>query len=110
MPFLDNFLNEVKDDIYKLAKEKLGGRVKEAKEDTRMFMEKTQADFNRWVKLLESGDLTQGDFEWLAIGKKDLLELYALKHAGLSLIEAEKFKDDLLILIIKGVFNLIKNN
>jgi hypothetical protein len=108
MPFLDNFLNEVKDDIFELAKEKLGGRVKEAKEDTRVFLEKTEKDFNRWLKLKESGDLTQGDFEWLAIGKKDLLELYALKHAGLSLLEAEQFKVDLLVLIIKGAFNLIK--
>ena len=108
MPFLDNFPDEVKDAIYELAKEKLGGRVKEAEEDARVFLEKTEEDFNRWLKLLESGDLTQSDFEWLAIGKKDLLELYALKHAGLSLIEAEKFKDDLLLLIIKGVSGLIK--
>jgi hypothetical protein len=110
MPFLDNFLNEVKDDIFELAKDKLGGRVKEAKEDTRVFLEKTEEDFNRWLKLLESRELTKGDFEWLALGKKDLLGMYALKHAGLSLIEAEKFKDDLLILIIKGAFNLIKSD
>lgn len=107
MPYVDSFLNEVKDDIYGLAKEKLGGRVNEAKEDTRVFLEKTQGDFNRWIKLLKSSDLTQEDFEWLAKSKKDLMELYALKQAGLSLIEADKLKDDLLNLIIRGAFSLI---
>lgn len=108
MPFLDNFLNEVKDDIFGLAKEKLGGRVTEAKDDTQAFLERTQDDFDRWMNLLKSSELRQEEFVWLARGKKDLLELHTLKQAGLSLVEAEIFKDELLNVIVRGALNMLK--
>ena len=108
MSYLNDLLNVLKNDISGLAKEKLDGRVKETKKDTLAFLKETQEDFQRWMKLIKDRNLSQEEFVWLAKSKKDLMELHALKQSGLTLIEADLFKDDLISTIIRGALSLIK--
>ena len=107
MANFDDLVNEVKNEITRLAREKLGGLAKEAKEDAENFLKRTKEDFERWLKLLKDGGLTSDDFLWLSKSKKDLLEMLALKQAGLSLVKAEKFGEELLALITSAALRLL---
>lgn len=57
-------------------------------------------------RLLAQGELTHDDFEWLVLGRKDVIELHALKQSGLALVRLERFKNALFDLIIDTAFDL----
>jgi hypothetical protein len=73
--------------------------------DGQAFLEKTKADLERWTQLLGSGALTKDDFEWLVAGKKDLAEMQTLEKAGLTLVRAERFQNNLISLVIDTTFS-----
>jgi hypothetical protein len=100
MSFIEDNFKELKHEIEELARLKLGGRLHKAKSDIQKFIQKAGDDFNRWYDLLMAGDLTIEDFIWLVKGKKSLLQLSALTRAGLQLTALERFRDDVLNIII----------
>lgn len=108
MSFKDDFIKKIVFIITELAREKLGGRLNEAKDDAREFLDKAKTDIIRWFELLQSDGLTREEFIWLVKSKKDLLEMTALKQTGLSLVEVEEFRDSILYSIIKVAFGLVK--
>ena len=89
-----------------LAKKTLKGFKEEAVSDTKKFLEASKSDLKRWVKLLAQGDITQDDFEWLVLGRKDVAKMYALKQAGLTLVRIDRFKSALLNLVIDSAFDI----
>lgn len=107
MPDFNDLLNEVKNEVTNLARKDLGGHVNEAKKDAESFLRATEEDFKRWLGLLKNEELTRDDFVWLAKSKKDLLEMFALKQAGLTLVQAEKFGEDLFSVVVDTAFKLI---
>jgi hypothetical protein len=74
----------------------------EAVSDGKAFIETIKSDLNRWTRLLAQGELSQDDFAWLILGKKDLAKLLLLKEAGLSAIKIERFRNGIVDLIIKS--------
>jgi len=64
--------------------------------DGEAFLDKTRADLERWVRMLQSGQLTRDEFEWLLKAKRDLVEMEALKRTGLSKAALDDFSNDLL--------------
>jgi hypothetical protein len=103
----ENLVNEVMNEITALAREKLGGLVNEAKEDARSFLKGTEEDFKRWFTLLKDGKLTRDDFIWLSKSKKDLIEMFALKQAGLSQVKMQQFANNLLDILLGSAFKLL---
>lgn len=75
-----------------------------AVKDGRVFIEKSKADLERWTKMLAKGELTQDDFEWLMVGKKDLAELVALKQSGLAKVALDRFVNGLIDTIVSTAF------
>jgi hypothetical protein len=75
--------------------------------DGTAFLNKSKQDLLRWTEQLEAGSLTKADFEWLLESKKDVTELHALKAAGLTIVAAEKFENDVLKLVTETIFSLI---
>ena len=57
----------------------------------------------RWTGLLQSGDLTPEDYEWLLKSQKDLLVLNALYQAGVSKLKLGHLKNK----IIKTIMNTV---
>lgn len=107
MPTFDEFLSALLNEIEKLARRTVREFRDAAMEDARAFLESTRADLERWTRLLAEGRLTAKDFEWLVLGKKDLAELVALKQKGLALARVDRFRKDLLGLVIRtavGIF------
>ena len=67
------------------------------------------SDFLRNIELekiiveLTNKEITKAEFESLLKGKMDLAEMILLKNAGLSLVEINKFKNNLLQIIIETI-------
>ena len=101
-------LEQLKDNLVTLAKSTLTNYVSEAKTDAQNMIDSMKAKLERWTLLLANGDLTVEDFEWLVYSQKDLIEMNALKEAGLAEIRIEQFKGSVINLVIDTVLQLIK--
>ena len=107
MSFLDDFYNEIKDEMTALARANLEGFLEDIKKDTRLFLKKSGKDLQRWMNLVKTNGLTDRDFVWLLKSKKDLMELAALKKAGLSLVKIEETRNKLLGIIARAALSLL---
>lgn len=68
------------------------------------FVDRTRSDMARWSGLLATGALTREDFEWLVFGRRELAELEALRLAGLSLAQIDRFRATLVEVIVGTAF------
>ncbi|HAO21068.1 MAG TPA: hypothetical protein DCQ37_11715 [Desulfobacteraceae bacterium] len=108
MANFDDFLKEVGKSLTEFAKNNWNTYKDAAVKDGKLFIEKSKADIERWLKLLASGGLNRDDFEWLIMGKKDLAELNALKQAGLTKVALDRFINGVIDIIISTAFKTIK--
>ena len=102
----DEFVDLVTIGTKDLAKNTLRGYKEEALSDAKTFLETSKDDAKRWAKLLKLGELTQEDFEWLILSKKDVVELKLLKDTGLAAVRIERFKNALINLVIDTAFDV----
>ena len=102
----DDFINAIEEGVKELAQKILKGFKDEALTDAKAFIEASKGDLQRWTKLLKQGELSQDDFEWLVMGRKDVAELHALKQSGLALVRLDRFKNALLDLVIDTAFDV----
>ncbi len=79
----------------------------QAKTDAVNLMESLKVNLENWTIQLAEGKLSKDDFEFLVLAQKELIEMNALKQAGLALIKADEFKNSLLNLVVKTVIGLI---
>jgi len=108
MPDFDNFVDTIEEGVKELAKKTLKGFKDEALTDAKAFLEASKNDLQRWTKLMAQGELSQEDFEWLVMGRKDVAELHALKQSGLALVRLDRFKNALLDLVIDTAFDVFQ--
>jgi hypothetical protein len=78
-----------------------------AQDDALNLLEKLKDNLKTWTQQLSNGEITKEDFEFLVLGQKDLLEMNALKQAGLALIRIDAFKGNLLNFIVTTISDLI---
>ena len=67
-----------------------------AKQDTDDFIKMSKNELKRWIEDYEEGKLSKSELGFLIQGKMDLFELNALKNAGLSQMQLDRFKDALM--------------
>ncbi len=101
MSDLEDFFEKLADGLRQLVEKEWRSLQAEALSDANAFIHQMEADLQRWIRLLAAGDLTQDDFEFLVRGKKDLIELAALKQQGLAAVRLDRFKQALADLIIR---------
>lgn len=106
MSKFDDLSNAVLKGAKDLAKKNFGGFVDETAKDTQAFLDKAQADLQRWTKLLANGKLTKEDFRDLVQAKKALAEIRALTQAGVTLTKLERFRSDLINLVVDSAFDV----
>jgi len=94
--FLDVLRGNIKDYAVDNWKEHLGAVVS----DGSAFLDGTREDMERWTKQLAKGELSKEDFRFLVLGKKDLMEMEALKQAGLALVRVDRCRKGLLDLVV----------
>lgn len=96
----DEFNDAIEDGVKELSKRILKGFKEEALADAKAFLDASKEDLHRWTKLLSEGKLSEDDFEWLVLGRKDVVELHALKQSGLALVRLDRFRNALIDLVI----------
>jgi hypothetical protein len=106
MSDFDTFVALVEEGTKDLAKNTLRGYSEEALQDAKFFLETHKEDARRWTKLLASQDLTQEDFEWLVLSRREVAELKFLKDTGLSMVRMDRFKSALMNLVIDTAFDV----
>lgn len=107
MSFLNDFLNEVKDDITAIASDSFAGYLEEIKNDAGSFIKTTSSDINRWLKMVKTGGLTDREFAFLLKGKTDQMKLFALEEAGLHVVKKEAVRNKILNVIARGSLSLL---
>ena len=104
----NSIFEQLKQGVIDLAQSTLKNYVSNAKQDAINMLNEMKEKLKRWTLLLADGKLTTSDFEWLVNSQKDLVEMDALKQAGLAAIRIDQFKASLMNLVVDTIFNLVK--
>lgn len=104
---VERLLKELKTESAALAKNVFKEFKNEAENDAKNLVATLEQDIKTWTIQLANGLISKDDFEWLVMSKKELVEMIALKHAGISLIKLDELKAKLLNLVITKVFSLL---
>lgn len=97
----------LRNEVARLAVANVKQYANEAKADGLHVLDSLNADLQTWTKQLAEGKLTTEDVEFLIMGKKELIEMNALKQTGLGKIKADEFKNSVLELVIKTVVGMV---
>ena len=65
----------------------------------KLLMKDLKVDLERWVELLNAGQLKPEEFKWLVKSNASLTKMTALKQAGMAAVEVKKFAGKLLYAI-----------
>lgn len=100
-------LATLKDEVIKLATSSVQNYASEAKIDGLKLLDSLQTDIKNWTAELVAGNLSADDLQFLVMAKKELIEMNALKQAGLGLIKVDELKNSLLQLVVKTLLSLV---
>ena len=103
-PILDKLQSEVTN----LALVTFQNYKNEAKTDALKLLDDMKENLKTWTLQLANSELSKDDFEFLVLAQKELIEMHALKQAGISLIQTDEFKNSLLNLFTKTILGFIK--
>jgi hypothetical protein len=104
----NTIFEQLKNGVIALAKSTLSNYVNDAKTDAQNMLTAMKEKLQRWTTLLIEKKLTTEDFEWLVNSQKDLIEMAALKEAGLAAIRIDQFKASLMNLVVDTIFSMVK--
>lgn len=100
-------IDKLKDEVIKLAIATFNNYKNEAQADALKLIEEMKENIKTWTFQLAGGEISKDDFEFLLLAQKELVEMKALKQAGISLIKADEFKNSLINLLAKTIIGLI---
>jgi len=100
-------INGLKDEVVAMAMQAFSNYANAAKADGLQLVESLKTDIVSWGKELVEGKMTKDEVEFLMLGKKELIQMNALKQAGLALVQTDKLKNDLLQLVVKTLVGLL---
>jgi len=104
----DKFLQALKAEMAQLAKDNFAKKNWQAAlQDEQEFLDKSKADLQRWLKMLNNKELSPEDFKSLVEGLKDLAPMEALKQAGLKAAKLDHFRTQSINLLIDLTFKFI---
>ena len=100
MSKFDDFISAVTSGMAPLVVDFAANARKDAVDDMLAFLERKQEDLLRWTDLLARGEITSAEFEMLVKGAKALLNLRALRVAGVQLARVQRLRDAFFDLVI----------
>ncbi len=106
MSDFSTFLTTLKQGIAQLAADSFRDAKRAAQADGEAFLRKSESDLERWTDLLVDGKLTQEEFEFLVMGRKDVIEMKALEAAGLAAVRVDRFRNAVLRLVVDTAFSV----
>ena len=100
MPSYKEFLSTLETGLRDLVRKTVKEFPKEAEQDARAFLSKSEEDLKRWTKALGGGHMSPKDFDWLVQGKAEVAKMRALKLAGWAEARIDRFRSSLLSLVV----------
>ena len=82
----------LKGKVSTLAQDTVKDYASQATLDGHNILNEMKTDLQTWLTQLASGDITADDLQWLVGSDKVLLEMVALKQAGIAQAELDNFK------------------
>ena len=107
MSQFDDFISGVKQGLAPLVGDFAAGLRNDAIDDMQDFLRRKAEDLQTWTGQLARGEMTRREFEMLVKGSKALLELRALRIAGVQLARLQRLRSaffDLLVNKAIGTF------
>jgi hypothetical protein len=108
MPDFQKLWKEIKEHLTQLAKDTVKENWQAAVQDGKDIVDKNEEKLQKWLTMLNQGQLDKEEFEFLCGGLKNLAEMEALKQVGLKAAQIDKFRTELFTLIIDTGFKFIK--
>jgi hypothetical protein len=71
------------------------------------FIQTSRNDLKRWIEELARGEIDKEEFENLVKGQADLVEMHALKQAGLAAVQIDSFVNGVLDIVISAAFSAV---
>ncbi len=103
----DKFLTDLEKQMAELAKNTFKENWQAAMKDGQDFLNNSKTKLQKYLNLLNNGDIDQDDFKSLAAGLSDLAEMEMLKQAGLKAAQIDKFRAQVISLVIDAAFKFI---
>ena len=102
-----NFIDGIKDEGGKLAKNELKQIIASSKKDTSDFVRLQAENLERWTIMLADGDITAKGFKKLVKKMEVLTQLETIKLKVAAKASAQRLANGIEELVIKGLFSLI---
>ncbi len=106
LPRFRKIMKELSGNVEDLTKLTVRKYQKDAKRDAEKMIKGMKRDLRRWTRMLERGDLTTMDFEFLVKSNVDSAKMSALESSGLAVIRLRAYRTSLFNLIIDTIFGL----
>lgn len=102
------FIDGLKDEAGKLAKNELKAFVSEAKNDSEEFIKRQGHKLDLYLGQLASGNISRDQFEGYIIDIRDLAEMQAMKMSIAGRARAQRLAEGITKLIFNGLLSLLK--
>ncbi len=106
LPRFRSIMKELSGNVEDLSKLTVRKYQKDAKRDAEKMIKGMKRDLRRWTRMLERGDLTTMDFEFLVKSNVDTAKMSALESSGIAVIRLRAYRTSLFNLIIDTIFGL----
>lgn len=106
LPRFRKIMKELSGNVEDLTKLTVRKYQKDAKRDAEKMIKGMKRDLRRWTRMLERGDLTTMDFEFLVKSNVDSAKMSALESSGIAVIRLQAYRTSLFNLIIDTIFGL----
>ena len=106
LPRFRKIMRELKNNTENLTLMTVRKYRQDAQRDANRLLQKMRKDLRRWTKLLEDGQLTTEDFEFLVQSNVDSAKMSALESSGLAEIRLRAYRSSLFNMIIDTIFGM----
>ena len=103
----EDFIDNLRDEAGKLAKDELKDLIKTAKDESEDFIKEQGQKLEIYLTQLASGQITKNQFEGYVLDIKELTEMKALQMSVAAKASAQRMVNGITDLIIDGLLMLI---
>jgi hypothetical protein len=97
--------DKIKGDIFgqvaDLAESILGNRQDEIVNETKAFLEESEAKLKLWTEAYVTLKIPKNEYELLVKTRVDLLKMKALTQAGMTMIQLDNFRQGVIDIVVK---------
>ncbi len=103
----EDIFNDIKTQVVDLAKTEVKDYADNAVKDTNEYLQTSKEKLKKWTLLLVDKKIDGDEFGYLVNSQLGLGEMKVLTNIGIAQIKAEKFKDDVIHLVVNTVLTRI---